>query len=215
MSRQNRKKYYQLNKEKIKSKSKKYYKLHKAKILKEKKKYQKLNKKRIRVYQKKYRTAHKNKIKMVKNRWYGLNKEKVKIKHKKYKKLNKNKILEYKKKYESSRKRIDINFRISKNLRSRLGSAIKNNQKTGSAVKDLGCPVDFFKKYIESKFYGKMTWDNWGTYWQLDHIVPLVNFDLTDRKQFLKAANYKNMQPLTLKDHYKKTAKEMAKWGNN
>ena len=67
------------------------------------------------------------------------------------------------------------------------------------------------KPYIESKFYGDMTWDNWGTVWELDHIVALHLFDLTNRKQFLKAINYKNLQPLTKSDHLKKTLKERLK----
>jgi hypothetical protein len=53
-----------------------------------------------------------------------------------------------------------------------------------------------------------MTWDNWGKIWELDHIVPLWKFDLTNREQFLKADNYTNLQPLTIEDHKKKTANE-------
>jgi hypothetical protein len=31
---------------------------------------------------------------------------------------------------------------------------------------------------------------------ELDHIVPLALFDLTDRAQFLKACHFSNYQPL-------------------
>ena len=41
-----------------------------------------------------------------------------------------------------------------------------------------------------------MNWDNYGTKWHIDHIKPLSNFDLTDKKQLLEAINYKNLQPL-------------------
>jgi 5-methylcytosine-specific restriction endonuclease McrA len=53
-----------------------------------------------------------------------------------------------------------------------------------------------------------MTWDNYGSYWVIDHVVPLSEFDLTKRAQILKACNYTNLQPLTKPDHYRKTARE-------
>jgi hypothetical protein len=95
----------------------------------------------------------------------------------------------------------EINAKISRNLRSRLSIALKNNSKRGSAVKDLGCTIDEFKKYLESHFYDSddgipMRWDNYGKNgWELDHITPLSSFDLSDPDQFKKACNYKNITP--------------------
>ena len=47
-------------------------------------------------------------------------------------------------------------------LRGRLSSAIKNNQKAGSAVSDLGCTIDELKSQLESQFTEGMSWDNHG-----------------------------------------------------
>ncbi len=99
----------------------------------------------------------------------------------------------------------NFSFNLSRRLRNRLYIAIKSKQKVGSAIRDLGCSITFLKKYIASKFYENMTWSNWGKVWQLDHIEELHTFDLTDRKQFLKAVHYTNLQPLTITDHQKKT----------
>jgi len=88
-----------------------------------------------------------------------------------------------------------------------MGRAIKIGQKSGSAVKDLGCSIDEFKEYIAKKFQPGMTWENWGKgkgKWSLDHILPLSYFDLGDRVQFLKAAHYTNYQPLWETDNLKK-----------
>jgi len=44
-----------------------------------------------------------------------------------------------------------------------------------------------------------MGWDNYGfgeNKWNVDHIIPLSKINLSDRKQLLKAVNYKNLQPL-------------------
>ena len=89
-------------------------------------------------------------------------------------------------------------------LRNRLNLAIKNKSKSGSAVRNLGCTIEEFIKYIESKFTSGMAWDNWGKVWHLDHIIPISMFDLSDEIQLQKACHYTNMQPLIAMDNLKK-----------
>jgi hypothetical protein len=105
----------------------------------------------------------------------------------------------------------DPTLKLVRNLRVRLWDAIKHNFKAGSAVRDLGCSIQFLKQYIEKKFYNGMTWDNWNEIWELDHIKELHTFDLTDREQFLEAVHYTNLQPLLIADHLKKTLRERYK----
>lgn len=124
--------------------------------------------------------------------------------NKSYQKLNKD-ILNIKK---NNKKKTDIQFKISCNLRTRLWGAIKNDFKSGSAVADLGCTISEFKVYIEEQFKDGMTWENWGVdTWHLDHKIPLANFDLADRVQLLKAVHYSNMQPLFAIDNLEKGAR--------
>lgn len=50
-----------------------------------------------------------------------------------------------------------------------------------------------------------MTWKNWSpTGWHIDHKIPLAFFDLTDRKQLLKACHYTNLQPLWSNENIRK-----------
>ena len=103
----------------------------------------------------------------------------------------------YQRQYVKKRYKNDIQYKLTISLRTRLNRAIKNNQKTGSAVGELGCTIDEFKVYIENKFQEGMSWENWKhDGWHLDHIKPLSSFDLTDREQFLEACHYTNLQPL-------------------
>jgi len=102
----------------------------------------------------------------------------------------------------------DIKFKLSIVLRTRLNAAIKNGQKAGSAIKDLGCSVDLLKSYLESKFLPNMTWDNWGKDgWHIDHIIPISSFDLTNRDELLKACHYTNLQPMWALDNFMKSDK--------
>lgn len=98
----------------------------------------------------------------------------------------------------------DINYHIAHNLRSRLRYAIKNQQKTGSAIKDLGCSIEYLKIYLESKFISGMSWNNYGQ-WHIDHIIPLSQFDLSNRQELLKACHYTNLQPMWAIDNIKKS----------
>ena len=110
--------------------------------------------------------------------------------------------------YFKNKKKTDIQYKLSCNLRSRLNTAFNSNYKDGSAVRDLGCTIDELKTYLESKFQPGMTWDNWTTDgWHIDHIKPLSSFDLTDRKQLLEACHYTNLQPLWAKDNIIKSDK--------
>ena len=38
----------------------------------------------------------------------------------------------------------------------------------------------------------EMSWDNYGTFWNIDHLIPLKTFDLTKEVEAKKAFNWKN-----------------------
>lgn len=63
----------------------------------------------------------------------------------------------------------------------------------------LGCSVSFLKKWLERQFKSWMNWDNYGTKWHIDHVMPLARFDLTQPRQQYIAFHYTNLQPLSAK----------------
>lgn len=101
----------------------------------------------------------------------------------------------------------EIQYRLAKLLRGRLKGAIRNNHRNGSAVRDLGCTIEFLKNYLERQFTDAMTWRNWGAVWHIDHISPLSAFDLTKPEQVKMACHYKNLRPLPKEINYAKAAK--------
>jgi hypothetical protein len=99
----------------------------------------------------------------------------------------------------------EIQYRLQDILRNRLYLAIRNEQKTGSAIKDLGCSINDLKIHLEKQFKDGMSWDNYGFRgWHFDHIKPLASFDLSKRDQLVETVNYKNLQPLWWKDNLSK-----------
>ena len=163
---------------------------------------------RKRMYNRNLYKDHKDKIKLSKKRYYEVNKDKLKLQRRVYRETNKEKVRLQERMRDGKKRQTNINYKLSKGLRTRLWSAIKDNQKTGSAVKDLGCSIDELKSYLEFKFLPDMSWDNYGQYgWHIDHIKPLSSFDLTDRKQLLEACHYTNIQPLWAKDNLSKSDK--------
>jgi hypothetical protein len=117
---------------------------------------------------------------------------------------------EQKRNYQNKRYNNDIEFKIRCTLRNRLTKAIKRDYKNGSAVRDLGCSIPELKLYLESLFQPGMTWDNWSVKgWHIDHVIPLVSFNLSDREQLIKAVHYTNLQPMWAFDNLSKADKIM------
>jgi hypothetical protein len=98
---------------------------------------------------------------------------------------------------------------IASRLRENIAGIIRQPSKHKRILNYLGCSLDEFKIYLESKFQEGMTWENRGLYgWHIDHIIPLTSFDLSDPEQIKKACHYTNLQPLWAKDNLKKSNKE-------
>lgn len=158
-------------------------------------------------------------MKLRARKFYYDNKERILIERKKYSIENRDiisiKSREYnethrkeRSTYVKNKKITDIQYRLRIALRGRLGSAIRDNAKSGSAVQDLGCTINELKFYLEGMFKAGMCWDNWDiSGWHIDHILPLSMFDLTDREQFLKACHYTNLQPMWAVENLKKANK--------
>lgn len=133
----------------------------------------------------------------------------------KYHQKNKQKALQYYYKHKKQinhlanernkkRRKHDINFKIKTQLRTRIYLALKNNQKSGNTLKLLGCSVEFLKKHLKSKFQEGMSWDNYCSFWEIDHIKLCASFDLSKPEAQRKCFHYTNLQPLTLKENRSK-----------
>lgn len=168
-----RKQYVQAHSELIKMKQKKYYEEHKPELL---------------VKNRQYRSDHINEISEQRKEYRARPEIKQHVKEKN------NEYLETKKSNIKIRRKTDLNFRMSEILRSKIHKMIKNIPTSYQNI--IGCDIGFFNKWIEFRFDEKMSWSNLGTYWQIDHILPINAFDFTSKSDKCVCFHWTNLQPL-------------------
>jgi len=169
-----RKEYRIQNNVHIQEKNKNYYANNKVSLLVKNKDYREQNIDKICEQRKEYRNREENK-------------EHIKQQSKDYLPIRKLKIQE--------RRKTDINFKMSEILRSKIHKLLRN-QKT-SYTKYIGCDIDFLKKWIEYRFDKNMNWNNFGSYWQIDHILPINKFNFENEIDKHICFHWTNLQPLS------------------
>ncbi len=101
--------------------------------------------------------------------------------------------------YLRNRRKNNPQLRMIHSLQTRLSRIVSKGRfstRPGSMIRDMGCDREFLLRHITSQFTAGMTMENYGKVWHLDHIYPLSKADLTDRVQFLAAANWRNLRPM-------------------
>jgi len=159
-------------------------------------------------------------MKLKNDEWYNNSKHLRKEYYENYRKLNKKYFNEYcynhyhtKKElyrnWERNKLKTDFSFRIKKSIIALIYFHLnKNNEyKNHHTVEYLGCTIEEYKSYLEKLFTQEMTWENYGTYWEIDHIKPIDSFNLSDPKELFECFHYTNTQPMFWKDNRIKSNK--------
>ena len=109
---------------------------------------------------------------------------------------------ERKRLWEYNKQHTDLEYKIFSRVRTRLSHYLKGRIKTTSYSKYLGCSIVEYKAFLENKFDNKMSWDNYGVYWEIDHIKPLSKGG---------SFHFTNTQPLSIPKNRKKGNKYAEK----
>lgn len=127
---------------------------------------------------------------------YSQNKDKKLSYQKKYAYLNKDKISAYKMAYQKNRRKNDPIFKLKFVVSRMIRNSLRRREllKSKKTVEILGCDIAFFKTNLQQKFINDMSWDNYGTHWDIDHIVPLSTAKTED--DVLRLNHFSNLQPL-------------------
>jgi hypothetical protein len=98
--------------------------------------------------------------------------------------------------WAAEKRATDENFRLMSNLRSRLCLALKGKTKSAPTLRLIGCSIEYLWLYLESRFEEGMTRENYGTVWEVDHIIPCALFDFTKEDHQKRCFFFGNLQPL-------------------
>ena len=156
----------------------------------------------------KYAIDNKEKLDEYKKEYNKNHKEDMKQYNKEYYKNHKEDIIRNNNEYEKMKLDTDPTFKLIKSLRRRTQLALKGNTKSEATKELLGIASDIFTKWIEFQFIDpEMSLNNYGSYWHLDHVIPISSFDLSDKEQQRKAFNWINVQPLEASKNIQKSDK--------
>ena len=187
-----KKQYRENNKEKIREYNKQWHENNKEKARERKKQYYEKNKEKILEHQKQY---------------YEKNREKFLEQQKQYRENNKEKILEWNKQYKSQRYKNDPKFRLRSTLRGAFRRFLKGKKEksTSEYLKQCGYTRKELVKHLEEQFDQNMTWDNYGSYWHVDHIIPQSVFEPTNDQHLKWCWSLENLRPLEASENISKS----------
>ena len=100
--------------------------------------------------------------------------------------------------YVKRKKENDVEFKLRHNTLIHINIALKKKYFNSKVECILGCNYSEYKSHLESQFSSEMNWENYGDYWEIDHIFPLSKGG---------SFHYKNTQPLTIIENRKKKDK--------
>lgn len=100
-------------------------------------------------------------------------------------------------------------YRIAHSLRSRMSSALKKykKDKADSTFELTDCSLKEFNDWLEWQFDEFMNWENYGSYWSIDHVIPCNYYNLEKDEEQYECFNWRNCRPLEKSINSSKNAK--------
>jgi hypothetical protein len=109
--------------------------------------------------------------------------------------------------YQNNRLHTDIEYRLRNYMGVALRRAIRKNRKSTFAI--LGYSVEELCLHLEALFQAGMSWQNYGTHWHIDHVIPKSWFKLHDENgideyEFKLCWSLQNLQPMWTEENLEK-----------
>ena len=148
----------------------------------------------IRASKRKYQIKYRQNNPDHKNNWRKNNLERVK---------------EYYKNYDLERRKTDLLYKFSSDIRSLIGGSFRRRgcRKPMKTEQILGCSIKEFQNYIIGMCPEGITLDNFNRYeYHIDHIIPLSI--ATTEEEVIKLCHYTNLQPLWCTENLTKSNKK-------
>lgn len=164
------------------------------------------NKKKAVKYLKEYKKINKEKLSKYWKNYGKLNKERRTENRRIWAKKNRERSRAVQRKWTRMKRATDPKYRCNMNMSGAIRVAIRGGKNGKKWEQIVGYTLKDLIKHLESQFDEKMSWDNYGPYWHIDHIKPKnrFNYQSSDDVEFKKCWALENLQPL---EAYKNFAK--------
>jgi hypothetical protein len=151
----------------------------------------------------KYVSEHKEQNKKRSREWRSSNKVQAQENIKKWISSHPNEYREIQKR--SWRKQYNKN-KLKKLVSGYIKQALHNPATSKKIFAKLGYTPEQLKQHLESLFLEGMNWDNYGSEWHIDHIIPQswLPYTSLEDDNFMKCWSLSNLQPLWAKDNISK-----------
>jgi hypothetical protein len=126
-----------------------------------------------------YRAAHPGKV----QEW-----------NRRYRENNPDRVRQSQREYAKRRYWSDPEYRLVKQLRSRLSKAVGRGSSVSAAIAQCGCSASELLQKLEAQFEPGMSWEK-RSEWHIDHIYPLKAIDPSNRRHVIAVNNWRNLRP--------------------
>jgi len=158
----------------------------------------------------KYYVRHREEVLQKTSEWKKDNPEKVKKHYNKeatakWRRENRDKYLEDKRRRKRKNLK-DPKFRIGQNMSKVIAKWLRGLKAGKHWEEIVGYSSATLTKHLEKQFDKYMTWENYGSYWQIDHVIPISVFNFTtyDDIDFKRCWGLKNLRPLEKNENRRK-----------
>lgn len=141
-----------------------------------------------------YKLKNKEHISQYNHTWKKENKINVCNYNREYNIVNRDKIQNRQTIQHKDRRKTDIEYKMSIILRNRLRKFYTGKNPNFKDI--IGLSYKEFIYWIEHNFTSEMNWENHGTYWHIDHVIPCSWFKLSELNERMVCFNWMNMRPL-------------------
>lgn len=127
-----------------------------------------------------YRAAHPDKV----QEW-----------NRRYRENNPDRFRQSQREYAKRRYWSDPEYRLVKQLRSRLSKAVGRGSSVSAAIAQCGCSAAELLQKLEAQFEPGMSWEK-RSEWHIDHIYPLKAINPSNRRHVIAVNNWRNLRPV-------------------
>lgn len=147
------------------------------------------------------RERNRDRVNKTQREWIANNQDRRRKVIKGYKTRHREKYLAAQREYER-KKREDPFYRLSSAISLGIWKFLKQRKDFNKWQSLVDFTLPQLIAHLEAKFAHGMTWENYGTYWEIDHIKPKSKCATLE-----EAWRLDNLQPLTITENRRKQAK--------